>query len=548
MKPLRASVALVVLLGSVFAAGAETAVRLDGAWDFYANVDASPDELVGREPQQLNVPGIWDSVQPALGNGTYQFQLTGLKPGTMYALQFKGINSQARLWIDGSPLGTWGAEEVNFLPTLYTFTARNSSADLTVAVRNPWLASGGLWLPVVFGTVADVERKAAADRFFEVFLIGGVLMMGLYHLALFLFRTRDRAPLYFGLFCLLSVLKASLSGEQILTLQWPGFDQAFGLRLAYLATILLPLAFVAYLQAVFPVQWYKPLLGVLLVGAVAQTGMSVLLPLHAVQSLFLPYQLVILAGVVQCAVVMGLAVKRHLPGAGIMLAGFVLLAGAATNDILHDTKVINTFYSLNLGLFVFLFSQSLIIGGLFSRSLHQVEELNETLELKVAERTSELEVLSRSDSLTGLINRRHFWMLLSQEWERWTRYGQDFSLAMIDVDHFKAINDQFGHAAGDEALVRIATLLQANVRKSDAVSRYGGEEFCLLLPGVSAPEAHQVLEKIRTQLEGLTFSYGIAQASHHAGAQQVIDAADALMYRAKESGRNRGLVEDTPPR
>jgi len=322
-----------------------------------------------------------------------------------------------------------------------------------------------------------------------------------------------------------------LSGEQILTLQVTDFPQDFGLRLAYFATILLPLAFLAYLQAVFPVQWYKPLLGVFLVGAVAQTGMSAFLPLHQVQSLFFPYQVVILAGVVHCVIVMGLAFRRKLPGAGIMLTGFLLLATAATNDILHDTKVIATFYSLNLGLFAFLFSQSLIIGGLFSRSLHQVEELNETLEIKVAERTSELEVLSRSDPLTGLSNRRHFWTQLSREWERWTRYQQDF------------INDQFGHAAGDEALIKMARLLQANVRKSDAVARYGGEEFCLLLPGVSAPEAHQVLEKIRTQLDTVTFSYGIAQASHHTSAQQVIDAADALMYRAKESGRNRGFVE-----
>jgi len=137
---------------------------------------------------------------------------------------------------------------------------------------------------------------------------------------------------------------------------------------------------------------------------------------------------VILAGVVHCVIVMGLAFRRKLPGAGIMLTGFLLLATAATNDILHDTKVIATFYSLNLGLFAFLFSQSLIIGGLFSRSLHQVEELNETLEIKVAERTSELEVLSRSDPLTGLSNRRHFWTQLSREWERWTRYQQDFNL------------------------------------------------------------------------------------------------------------------------
>ena len=540
-----------------------TAVRLDGLWRYFPGQQFEPvgsgikdPELLWNSPgsMALQVPGIWDSIAPTLGRGVYQVRLTGLTPGQLYAVQFKGINSHAQLWADKLELGSWGATGLNFVPQVYTWTPQSSETLLTVSVDNHILASGGLWLPVLAGPHTAVEDAAATGRLGETLLIGAVVMMGLYHLALFFFRTRDRAPLYFGIFCLLSSLKASLSGEQLLAAEWPGFDQVLGLRLAYLDTILLPIVFSAYMQAMFPVARYRVLMTLLGTMAFVQGIVCLVTSPYYLQAWFWPYQIVILVCCTYFLGILILALRNRKLGAGLMLLGFLVIFASAANDVLHDNKLIVTFYSLNLGLFIFLFTQTLVMGGVLSRSFRRVEELNDTLELRVVERTRDLEIQSRSDSLTGLMNRRYFWTLLTQEWERWLRYTQDFSLAMVDIDHFKAVNDRFGHSAGDEALLMVSELLQKSVRKSDSVSRYGGEEFCLLLPGISATEAGIVLEKIRLTLQAtpvkfgsgeppLTFSYGVAQASLHENAQDVLNAADRLMYQAKQAGRNQGQLE-----
>jgi diguanylate cyclase (GGDEF)-like protein len=238
--------------------------------------------------------------------------------------------------------------------------------------------------------------------------------------------------------------------------------------------------------------------------------------------------------------------RSGLPGAAFMLTGFLLLFLGAVNDILHDNKIIFTFYAMNLGVFAFLVMQSLLMGGMFTRALEHAEELNESLERKVAQRTQELEELARRDSLTWLMNRRWFLQELQQEWERWSRYGHDFCVALIDLDHYKQINDTKGHSAGDESLKNFAKLLQSQVRKTDMVARYGGEEFCILFPATSVAEAGVVMEKIRelcAAQNGLTFSYGVACASRHSGAQELVAGADQLMYAAKQAGRNQGKLD-----
>lgn len=157
---------------------------------------------------------------------------------------------------------------------------------------------------------------------------------------------------------------------------------------------------------------------------------------------------------------------------------------------------------------------------------------------------------SRTDALTSLGNRRSFDVELSRLIGHSQRYGRTLSLAMLDVDHFKQYNDRHGHQAGDEALQELAGLLAARVRESDGVFRYGGEELAVLLPETGLEEATAMVERLRaaveqrfTQLSSLapvTFSAGVAAfPTHSLSAKTLIEAADAALYRAKNSGRNR---------
>lgn len=187
------------------------------------------------------------------------------------------------------------------------------------------------------------------------------------------------------------------------------------------------------------------------------------------------------------------------------------------------------------------------------RAQHALELSNLKLEKKVAQRTQELQQLteelaaiSLTDSLTTLPNRRAFEQRLSTEWQHSLRYATPLSIMMLDVDHFKRFNDDFGHQTGDEVLFQVAQLLASAVRSTDFASRYGGEEFIVILPNSSLEEALPIAQRICDEiaqypwpLRPVTVSIGVASYSNQANAQDLIAQADKALYQAKADGRNR---------
>ena len=165
-----------------------------------------------------------------------------------------------------------------------------------------------------------------------------------------------------------------------------------------------------------------------------------------------------------------------------------------------------------------------------------------------------LEQLATIDPLTGICNRRHFVALTEAEWTRFQRYQRPLSMLMIDTDHFKPINDRFGHAAGDEALALVARTCREGQRTSDVVGRIGGDEFALLLPETDIAQACIVADRIRSALKSrpfvvenvpvtLTVSIGVAAATlSMSGADALMKAADRALHTAKRQGRNRVVL------
>ena len=153
-----------------------------------------------------------------------------------------------------------------------------------------------------------------------------------------------------------------------------------------------------------------------------------------------------------------------------------------------------------------------------------------------------LDNAAQTDGLTGLWNHAAFWRRLQAEDARARRMQTPYSVLMIDVDHFKALNDQYGHQAGDAVLRRMADILGKRVRGSDVLARYGGEEFAVLLPDTAQTAAADVAEKLRRLLAiaGIDVSIGVADnADDNATPDEVVGAADAALYEAKLSGRAR---------
>jgi diguanylate cyclase (GGDEF)-like protein len=178
--------------------------------------------------------------------------------------------------------------------------------------------------------------------------------------------------------------------------------------------------------------------------------------------------------------------------------------------------------------------------------------------LVVARLIQQLRWRARHDELTGLLNRRAMQETLDQEISRSRRGGDTFGVVMLDIDHFKAINDRHGHPTGDLALKHIATLLQASVREVDRVGRFGGEEFIVLLPGAGLAQAAGVAETLRARVAAqgvprdgggeplpLSASFGVAEwKGPKEEPSRLIMRADQALYRAKRGGRNRVQTTD----
>jgi len=180
----------------------------------------------------------------------------------------------------------------------------------------------------------------------------------------------------------------------------------------------------------------------------------------------------------------------------------------------------------------------------------RVIELQAALEARVRElqqAMEQIEQLARTDPLTGLANRRHFDELFARERERATRLGSPISAIAVDLDHFKRVNDQYGHAAGDQVLEAVANCFRHHLRPYDVIARFGGEEFVILVPGATLEQACQIAERLRSAIRGIriegiprvTSSFGVAGFETGESAESFLARADEALYRAKHGGRDR---------
>lgn len=263
-----------------------------------------------------------------------------------------------------------------------------------------------------------------------------------------------------------------------------------------------------------------------------------------------------------CAV-MGLSAFRGLQGAWLasaaMLAGSLLVVGWNGAHFSPQTDVLVTLICMaSLALYLFLFSLDANRRAVVLRAIrHKLMQSETALQQQLHEVQSLQSLLTQQvncDPLTGLYNRRYLTETMGRELARCMREEQPLSVLMIDIDHFKLVNDTYGHQAGDEVLKQLGAILVHEVRGSDLACRYGGEEFLVLFPNMSLSAAQVRAEKYREKVEAARFgleeseismrlSIGVAGFPGHATTPEgLIQAADRALYEAKRLGRNRVVV------
>lgn len=230
--------------------------------------------------------------------------------------------------------------------------------------------------------------------------------------------------------------------------------------------------------------------------------------------------------------------------------------GAFDRDVGAQRSYENLMVDVNRGLVELTHTYENVV-----RRLEVILAEKEELTKKLAEANDQLERLARTDALTGLANKRALEEALNRDLSRADRDKTNLSVAVVDVDHFKQVNDRWGHQVGDVVLSRVAQILATNVRTGDLATRYGGEEFVLILPGTNAFGAKLAAERIRrvlsnTTLQGpdgpfqVTASFGVASVCGPGcarSAKDLIERADAALYAAKRNGRNRVLMDGENP-
>ncbi len=555
---------------------------LRGQWEFYWSRLLAPDDFKGKiRPAMtgfLEVPGLWNGYgvdgKKLEGEGFATFRLVILLPGgeRLYGIKITEIESAYRLWVNGKELvrggvvgtsaegmkASWKRNEVYF-------SMNADRAEVILQVSNFTHRKGGPEEVIKFGHGADIARNKYHRYGIELFLVGGIFIMGLYHCILYLLRRRDKSTLYFALFCFSVAARALFGGEKIFLDIFPCLNWGAAVTVEYLVLLsLLPFA-ALFFHSIFTdemsvtvVRGIMAVIAVLMIAVIAT-------PPSVFTFLVVPYELAVTAFGIYVIIVMIMAALRKKRGALVLLAGSVCLFAAVISDILYNNLLIDTGYlqafSTAAGLFIFFLAQSGILAMRFSSAFDIAETLSLDLERKVDERTAELREernklarIAIVDDLTELYNRRYSLEYLKSEFHRFNRYGAVFSVIVIDMDRFREVNETHGHLAGDDVLREVGIVLKTSTRVSDSCGRFGGEEFIVILPETVKEPAGAIGEKIRVRIESLVFtsesgrfsttcSVVIVEASRNDDDfSTILQRADAALIRAKEQGGNRVVV------
>lgn len=454
-----------------------------------------------------------------------------------------------------------------------------SNDELTILLRVK--SESSLELPLT--VVSDQEMWASMEglSWLQGLFFGAVFVLGIYHILIFS-STGDRGYLYFGgLAAAMALIQATLWGRAYEFL-WPNSPEWNHVAITVLVNCSNFFG-ILYVTKVANIEKEYPKIYIIAIG------ISVIAGIMAMGSLFLPYSLMIfptlsLSLIIFCvgAIILALRMRdKYPPAFAVLFAAAMYTLGSAAYilgklEVLPNSTLLDNALAIGLLLQVMLFAFALSVKMGMERQLREQaqEEMayakdmlieterqqNIHLDKVVRSRTRQLEEanarlqkISATDALTGLYNRRYFDESLAREYARSAREKAPLSVIMIDLDHFKVINDTHGHIFGDEALRQTAIRIQDVLKRpGDMAFRYGGEEFVVLLPDTNQSAAHIIAKQIWSAMrsapvfleensETITVSIGIAsnQPEPNGDPQALLSRADDQLYRAKEEGRDR---------
>lgn len=398
-------------------------IELNGEWEFYwmkflnieknfkgMNSEKVPYNKLGnfQNPKYYSVPGAWNGMDLGSGltigqDGYATFRLNLLLPpiDSKSKLGFHIYDGQGsayemyigdKLVARNGKVGTALEEEKPiYLPQYGEFPSDNREVTLTIFISNFTHKNGGFQTPIKIGLYDSILKQKEILRSIEIFLSGVLLIIALYHFSLFFYRQKDKTALWFGILCMVMLLRLIITGERLLVETFPEMPFFILLRLEYIGFYGLVPPFGLFLYNLFPEEFRKYILKLIVVFPSLNIAIVLFFPIKYFTMTLPLFHIATVFVMIYITYILIIAVKRKKEGAKLFLFGFSAYFLAAINDLVFYNLQGSTLYVLPLGLFVFIFAQAGALAHRIGEAFNSSEELSEKLEERVEERTKELD-------------------------------------------------------------------------------------------------------------------------------------------------------------
>jgi class 3 adenylate cyclase len=372
-------------------------IALDGKWEFYWQQLLSPEDFKLKnqavKTHYISLPKVWNGYlfnnKKLSGEGfaTYRATLHNISTESRYALKLLNVSSAYTLWLNGQLIASNGKVGISkdsmiaqYRPQVVAFEARQSSIELILQVSNFHHRRGGAWNALELGYEEQIRKKQRYRDYFDVFLLGALLIMGGYHLALYALRHKDTSTLYFGLFCLVIGVRSLFYHEMIISLIFTEMRWEVVSALRYILNFSAPPLLALFIHSLYPIETSKKMISfiiaveVTLIFLVLTTTASIYtyaMPLHQIITLLL--------GTYTLYVLIKAAMNKR-ASAYWLLVGFFAFFIIIINDILTDHEIIRSIHLASFGLLLFILSQAFVLSMRFSRAFDRAELLTSAYE------------------------------------------------------------------------------------------------------------------------------------------------------------------------
>ena len=372
-------------------------VRLDGEWEFYWKKILVPESFKAASPVQktgfMRLPNKWNGYVNnstplhGMGYATFRLVLENVSATDTFAIKILDMGTAYRLWVNdrltlsNGVIGTSREETTpQYLPDTGIIYSHGDSLEIVLQVANFHHRKGGVWKPIEFGLEPQIKRKKENQLAFELFLAGSLLIIGLYHLGVYLIRSKDVSPLYFGFVSILTSLRTVLTGERFLIHSFPALNWEWFQKLGYLSFYAAIPIFMLFLETLFP-EVSKRVIRFALWTAVIFGLVTLLTPVRIFSHLILYYEILVVPLAIYSLVTALRAARNGREGAIWILAGSGILFVFVFYEILAVNELVYPLYLTGFGLFIFIFIQSFMLSLRFSNAFVAVENMSAELAL-----------------------------------------------------------------------------------------------------------------------------------------------------------------------